>query len=41
MAKLIPIQYGSKKYPNGINPQIVEVAAHFDKEKIKSPKDRV
>ena len=30
MAKLAPINYRNKKYPNGITPRIKEIPAHFD-----------
>ncbi|MBA7530325.1 hypothetical protein ES705_22528 [subsurface metagenome] len=35
MPKLIPVLYKNKQYPNGITPKIQEIAAHFDKTKIK------
>ena len=30
MVRLVPIQYGNRKYPFGIQPEIQEIAGHFD-----------
>ena len=36
MTKFIPIQYHNRRYPDGISPEIHEVAGHFDVESLDS-----
>lgn len=39
MCFLIPIKYGKRTYPNGIDPKIEELAGHFDKKSISPRMD--